>query len=165
VFTELICDIPHVDEDIEPIDSLPDESLFLISTFDPWYGDILLYLQTHCFQPNISHEERRHIHHHSRHYLIIGDTLCLCGIDTILRRCLTHEEVERVLNDCHLGACGGHLCGMATDQKHLCSSYSWPSIFKYCIEAVKNSHPAKFFIKRHAPTPLCCILLSPLFPL
>ena len=81
---ELICDLPHVDEDTKPKDSLPNETLFLISTSDPWYGDILLYLQTQRFQPDISREERRHILHHSCHYLIIGDTLYICGIDTIL---------------------------------------------------------------------------------
>jgi hypothetical protein len=58
VFAELICALPRADEKIEPRDSLPDESLFLISTFYPWYGDILLYLQTQRFQPNISREER-----------------------------------------------------------------------------------------------------------
>jgi hypothetical protein len=62
----------------------PDESLFLISISDPWYGDIILYLQTQRFQPDISREERRHILHHSRRYLIIGDTLYHRGIDTIL---------------------------------------------------------------------------------
>jgi hypothetical protein len=85
VFAELICDLPHADEDTEPRDSLPDETLFLISTSDPWYGDILLYLQTQRFQPDISREERRRIRHHSRRYLIIGDTLYRRGIDTILR--------------------------------------------------------------------------------
>ena len=69
VFVELICAFPRADENIEPRDSLPDESLFLIRTSDPWYGDILLYLQTQRFQPNISREERRRIHHHSRCYL------------------------------------------------------------------------------------------------
>ena len=54
VFAKLICDLPHADEDIEPRYSLLDESLFLIGTSDPWYGDILLYLQTQRFQPNIS---------------------------------------------------------------------------------------------------------------
>jgi hypothetical protein len=41
-----MCDLPCTDEETVPIDSLPDESLFLISTSDPWYGDITLYLQT-----------------------------------------------------------------------------------------------------------------------
>jgi hypothetical protein len=84
VFAELICDLPHADEDTEPSDSLPNESFFLISTSDPWYGDIILYLQTKCFQLNISHEERHCIRHHSKRYLIIGDTLYHCGIDAIL---------------------------------------------------------------------------------
>jgi hypothetical protein len=51
VFVELMCDLPHTDEETVPNDSLPDESLFLISTSDPWYGDITLYLQTQCFRP------------------------------------------------------------------------------------------------------------------
>jgi hypothetical protein len=123
VFAELICDLPHADEDIEPRDSLPDETLFLINTSNPWYGDILLYLQTQCFQPNTSREERRRIHHHSRHYLIVDDTLYRSGIDTILRRCLIHAEGERILNDCHLGACGSHLSGMAIAQKILRADY------------------------------------------
>jgi len=114
VFVKLIRDLPHADDDTEPIYSLPDETMFLISTSDPWYGDILLYLQTQCFQSNIFREECRCIRHHSRHYLIIGDTLYHSGIDTILQHCLTHEEVEHILNDCHLGACGGNLSRMAT---------------------------------------------------
>jgi hypothetical protein len=46
VFVDLICDLPYTDEDIEPNDYLLEESLFLISMSDPWYEDILLYLQT-----------------------------------------------------------------------------------------------------------------------
>jgi hypothetical protein len=148
VFAELICALPHANEDIEPRDSLPDETLFLISTSYPWYGDILLYLQTQRFQPDTSHEERRRIHHHSRRYIIVGDTLYRRGIDTILRRCLIHEEAKNILNDCHLGACGGHLSGMATTQKILCASYFWPSIFKDCIEVVKKCPPCQVFNKK-----------------
>jgi hypothetical protein len=51
VFAELICDLPHADEDTKPNDSLPDESLFLISMSEPWYGYIILYLQAEHFQP------------------------------------------------------------------------------------------------------------------
>ena len=44
----------------------------------------------------------------------IGDTLYRRGVDSVLRRCLTHEEAEIVLNDSHSGACGGHLSRLAT---------------------------------------------------
>jgi hypothetical protein len=49
VFAELICDFPHSATENVAVDSLPDESLFLISTDDIWYGDIIIYLQTHNF--------------------------------------------------------------------------------------------------------------------
>ena len=44
VFADLICNLPRTTETTEPFDSFPDESLFLISATDPWYGDIILYL-------------------------------------------------------------------------------------------------------------------------
>jgi hypothetical protein len=154
VFAKLICALPRADENIEHRDSLPDESLFLISTFDPWYGDILLYLQTQHFHPNISHEERRCIRHHSRRYIILGDTLYHHGIETILRRCLIHEEAEHILNDFHLGTCGSHLSGMATAQKILRAGYFWPSIFKDCIEAVKKFPPCQIFNKKAHTHPM-----------
>jgi hypothetical protein len=49
VFAELICNFPHSAMENVAVDSLPDESLFLISTDDLWYGDIIIYLQTQTF--------------------------------------------------------------------------------------------------------------------
>ena len=60
------------------------------------------------------------------------------------------------MNDCHSGACGDHISGMATTQKILRVVYFWPSIFKYCHEAVKKCPPCQLFYpkKRTHPTPL-----------
>ena len=44
VFVELICDLPCTTKNTELINSLPYESLFLVSITDPWYADIILYL-------------------------------------------------------------------------------------------------------------------------
>ena len=93
---------------------LLDESLFLIGSSDPWYGDFIIYLQTQTFQPNTSHFDQRHIRYQAKDYMIVGDSLYRRRVDTILRRCLTHEEAEKVLNDCHARACGGHYFGYAT---------------------------------------------------
>ena len=108
-----MCDLPYASTEYEPSDSFQDEFLFLISTTDPWYGYLLIYLQTQRFQPTLSRDDRRDICHHAKYYLILNDTLYRRGIDSVLRRCLTHEEAKQVLNDCHSRACGGHLSRMA----------------------------------------------------
>eukprot|EP00253_Pinus_taeda_P012769 PITA_12769 len=126
--------------DVAKEDQILDETLFLISTLDPWYGDIIIYLQTSSFRPGVSKDARRRIRHQSQPYRIIGDTLYRLGADAVLRHCLTHEEAERVLNDCHSGACGGHMFEYVTAQKILRAGYFWPSIFKDCILAVRSCH-------------------------
>jgi hypothetical protein len=57
VFSELRCNIPHSATENVAANSLPDESLFLISIDDLWYGDIIIYLQTQTFRPTLSSTE------------------------------------------------------------------------------------------------------------
>ena len=44
VFAELIAEFPTEKDVAVEDDSFPDEHIFLISTYDPWYEDILIYL-------------------------------------------------------------------------------------------------------------------------
>jgi len=87
---------------------------------------------------------------------MIGDTLYRHGADYVFRRCLTHEEVEKVLNECHFGACGGHMSRYAIAQKILCAGYFWPFLFKDCIYAVRKCHNCQIFYRKMCapPTPL-----------
>ena len=63
-----------------------------------------------------------------------------------------------MLNDCHSGACGGHLSWLATAQRILRVGYFWPSLFKDCVEAVKHCHPCQIFTRK------VCAHRAPLFP-
>ena len=81
---ELMCDIACALMDFEPSDSFLDEFLFLISMTDPWYGDLIIYLQTKISQPHLSRDDRRRIRHHTKYYLILNDTLYRKGIYSIL---------------------------------------------------------------------------------
>jgi hypothetical protein len=109
VFAELICDFPHSATENVAVDSLPNESLFLIRTDDLWYGDIIIYFQTQTFRPPLSSNERCRIRYQARQYIILRDTLYRRGIESVFQRCLTFDEAEKALNDCHSGACGGHM--------------------------------------------------------
>jgi hypothetical protein len=83
VFSELICDLPSTETETVEEYSFPDESLFLISSDDIWYGDIIIYLQTQTFQPDISSVDHRRIRYQAHQYIILGDTLYRRGIDSI----------------------------------------------------------------------------------
>ena len=75
------------------------------------------------FPTHLLQYEHRRLRHVEKKYLIVDDTLYRRGVDSILRCCLNHEEVEVVLNDFHGGACGGHLSGVSTTQKNLRVGY------------------------------------------
>jgi hypothetical protein len=65
-----------------------------------------------------------------------------------------------VLNDCHTGACGGHLSRLATTQNILRAGYFWPTLMKDCIELVKKCHPCQIFSRkmRAHPTPMIPVI-------
>lgn len=93
--------------------------------------------------------------HLAKNYLIIGDTLYCHRIDSILIHCLSLEEVESILNDCHIGAYEGHLFELATTQKILCVGCFWPSFLKDFIVVVKMCHPCQVYTRKmHAHTNL-----------
>jgi hypothetical protein len=129
-------------------DSFPDESLFLISYDDIWYGDIIIYLQTQNFQLDLSSVDLRHIRYQAYQYIILGDTLYRCGIDSIFQRCLTYDEAEKDLNDCHCRACHVHVFGYSTAQNILRVGYFWPSLFKDCITVVQKFHACQTYNNR-----------------
>jgi hypothetical protein len=130
--------------------------MFLIASLDPWYGDILVYLQTLKCPTSASRDERRHICHQAKNYLILEDTLYRQGVDFIFCRCLTHEEAKLVINDFHTGACGSHLSGLETSKNILRVGYFWPTLIKDCIKSLKKCHPCQIFSRnmRAHPAPM-----------
>ena len=123
VFAELILELPRVDQE-EPLEECTlDDYLFLINSSDPWYGNILVYLQTMQYHPNFSHEKRQQLQLHCKNYLIIDNTLYHHGGYFILHLYLTRKEVEKTLNDCHGGSYGGHLYGLETTHKIFHAGY------------------------------------------
>ena len=52
VFVEIMVGLPQLSQTLQELESLPDDSLFLMDLSDPWYRDILVYLQTQCFRPS-----------------------------------------------------------------------------------------------------------------
>ena len=123
VLIDLICSLPSDSVPSGSEEHIPDDTLFLISTLNPWNGDIIVYLQTSTFKSELMKDARRHIRHQSQPYRIARDTLYRVGVDSILHQCLTLEGAEKALNDCYSGACGGQISSYATAQIILCAGY------------------------------------------
>ena len=58
IFAEIISDFPCLEEEEVYEDTFFDEHIFLISTLDPWYGDIIVYLQMLKVPTHLSRHER-----------------------------------------------------------------------------------------------------------
>ena len=58
IFVELISDFPCLEEEEVYEDTFVDDHIFLISTLDPWYGDIIVYLKTLKVPTHLSRDER-----------------------------------------------------------------------------------------------------------
>ena len=63
------------------------------------------------------------------------------------------RKAEKVLNDCHAGACGGHLSVYATTQKILHAGYCCPTIFCNCILAVRICYACQIFDRKICKPP------------
>jgi hypothetical protein len=100
--------------------------------------DIIIYLQTQTFHPDLSSTDRRRIQYQARQYIILGDTLYRRGVDSIFRRCLTYDEAEKALNECHLWSMWWSHVWVCYCPKDLTAGYFWPSLFKDCITSSKN---------------------------
>ena len=85
VFSELICDLPSIEKETIAEDLFPNESLFMICFDKIWYGEIIVYLQTQNFQLDLSSIDHCRIRYQTHQYIILGDTLYHCGIDSIFR--------------------------------------------------------------------------------
>ena len=68
--------------------------------------------------------------HKACKYKLIGDTLYRKGVDLVLRWVPWKEELYRVLEENHEGACGGLFAFKITLHKILQEGYVWPSIQK-----------------------------------
>jgi hypothetical protein len=109
VFAQLISELSVKSGDVTPEESQIKGEFFMISSSDPWYGYILVYLHTLKCPTSTSHDEHRRIRHQEKNYLILDDTLYRRGVDCILRHAslmkkwssfLTNATLEHVVVIC-----------------------------------------------------------------
>lgn len=91
VFVELLLDLHRFDIDEVAHDPIPDKSVHLVDSSNPWYRDILVYLETQWICPDMLKGDHRRIDHQVKHYLVLNDTLYHHGADSVIWCCLIHD--------------------------------------------------------------------------
>lgn len=115
----------------QPIDdSFPNEHLFAISTFTPWFVDIVNFLVAGVLPSHCTKGQKANLIRKSIFYKWQQECLYRIGLDSILRRCIREDEVLYILRAYHSELGGGHYRGQRTTMKILNVGYYWPSVFK-----------------------------------
>jgi hypothetical protein len=128
----------HLGDNAPVEDNFPDENLFAISTFTPWYADVANYLVTGKMPQKLSPREKQKVIQLSANYMWHDDCLYKTGPDLVIRRCVREDEIHDILQACHDGPCGGHFADKRTAYKVLQSGYYWPHIFRDAKTYVSN---------------------------
>jgi len=97
---------------------------------DPWYADMANYLASGILPNAMTYQQRKKLKSDAKFYFWDDPFLFKLGIDSLLRRCVPHEETRSILEHCHSSAYGGHASFSKTAAKVLQCGFFWPSIFK-----------------------------------
>ena len=81
-------------------------------------------------QPEFNYQQRKRFFAHLKLYYWEEPILYKHCVDQVIRRCVSEQEMESILNHFHTLACGGHFGGQRTTIKVLQSGFYWLSLFK-----------------------------------
>ena len=131
-------------------DSFPNEHLFSINYFNPWYVDIANYLATARTPPYFSPKKHQILVENSFNFSWILGYMFYIGQDKFIERCVWENENHTILCACHDDTCGGHFVEKRTAYKILETRYCCPTFHKDAKKHMRNydrwqcmGHPKK----------------------
>jgi len=96
----------------QPIDDyFPDEHLFIISTFTPWFLDITNFMVVGILPSHFTKGQKANLIHESIFYTWQQETLYWLGLDSILQCCVQENEQLEILRAYHSELGRGHYGG------------------------------------------------------
>ena len=83
--------------------------------------------------------EAEQITRRSKNYVLVGDRLYRQGASSsVLLKCITPEEGQKILEEIHFGCCGNHAASRTLVGKAFRSKYYWPTTLKDVEELVRH---------------------------
>ena len=78
----------------------------------------------------LTKNEKRSIKLQAIRYIIVKGSLWWRNFEGILLKCIDLEKEKEILNEIHVGVCGGHYKAKTTAHKVMRDGFWWPSLFK-----------------------------------
>jgi hypothetical protein len=128
----------HLGDNTLVDDNFPDENLFSISKFTPWYTYVANYIVRGNIPKKLSPREKQKVIQLSENYMWHDDCLYKTRLDLEIRRCVREDEIHDILQAFHDGPCGGHFIDKWIAYKVIQSGYYWPHISKDAKTYVSN---------------------------
>ncbi|KAH9293759.1 hypothetical protein KI387_041035, partial [Taxus chinensis] len=110
-----------------------------------WTQDMVHFLQMGMCPHWMSKAKRRHFRLQAIPYVFIDGVLFKRDINGVLLRCIGTDQVERVLQEFHVEAAGGHFALRVITLKIMKAGYYWPRVFSDCFTWIKRCKSYAFF--------------------
>ena len=111
----------------------------------PWYEDLIFVLHNLQAPPGLTKTKARFLKLKALKFFILEGNLYWKDPGGILLNCLLKDEADKVLQDFHVGDCGGHLSWKTTANKILRARFYWPTLFANVYQKVTSCHKCQFF--------------------
>ena len=82
-----------------------------------WYTNVIYYLQHMEAPPHLPENEKRSTKLQAIRYIIVRGSLWWRNFEGILLKCIDQEKAKEILNEMHVGVCGGHYMAKTTTHK------------------------------------------------
>lgn len=87
-------------------------------------------------------------------YCIINNALFWKGISGIILNCLLKDEADKIMQEFHVGDCGGQLYWKTTTDKIMRAGFNWPTLFADVNKYVTFCHKCQIFEGKRKLLPL-----------
>ena len=130
--------------------SFPNEHLFSIESYNPWFTDIANYLATGRTPWHVSPKKHHLLVEKSFNFSWIARLMFYTGPNQVTHWCIREDETYDILQACHDERCGGHFATKRIAYKILTPRYYWPTLHKdatkytrWCDRCQRMGRPTK----------------------
>jgi hypothetical protein len=120
----------------------------------PWYADLIFVLHNLQAPHDLTTTKARFLKLKALKFFILEGNIYWKDPGGILLNCLLKDEADKILQDFHVGDCGGHLRWKTIANKILRVGFYWHTLFANVHQKVTSCHKCQVFEGKRKLLPL-----------